>query len=81
MRATNASAVATLCGYATALPVPFRGDHIDENAFHAFCDWQVAQGIAALVVNGTTGEAPTLSLAEQRRLIRVAVETAGGACR
>jgi 4-hydroxy-tetrahydrodipicolinate synthase len=77
MRATNASAVATLCGYATALPVPFRGDHIDENAFHAFCDWQVAQGIAALVVNGTTGEAPTLSLAEQRRLIRVAVETAG----
>jgi 4-hydroxy-tetrahydrodipicolinate synthase len=77
MRATNASAVATLCGYATALPVPFRGDHVDENTFRAFCDWQVAQGVAALVVNGTTGEAPTLSLAEQRRLIRVAVETAG----
>jgi 4-hydroxy-tetrahydrodipicolinate synthase len=77
MRATNASAVAALCGYATALPVPFRGDHIDENAFRAFCDWQVAEGVAALVVNGTTGEAPTLSLAEQRRLIRVAVETAG----
>jgi 4-hydroxy-tetrahydrodipicolinate synthase len=77
MRATNASAVATLSGYATALPVPFRGDHIDENAFRAFCDWQVMQGVAALVVNGTTGEAPTLDLAEQRRLIRVAVETAG----
>jgi 4-hydroxy-tetrahydrodipicolinate synthase len=77
MRATNASAVARLCGYATALPVPFRGDHIDENAFRGFCDWQIGQGIAALVVNGTTGEAPTLSLAEQRRLIRVAAETAG----
>ena len=47
MRATNASAVATFCGYATALPVPFRGDHIDETAFRAFCDWQVAQGVAA----------------------------------
>jgi 4-hydroxy-tetrahydrodipicolinate synthase len=78
MRATNASAVANLCGYATALPVPFRGDHIDENAFRAFCDWQVTQGVSALIVNGTTGEAPTLSLGEQRRLIRVAVETADG---
>jgi 4-hydroxy-tetrahydrodipicolinate synthase len=77
MCATNASAVASLCGYATALPVPLRGDHIDENAFRGFCDWQIGQGIAALVVNGTTGEAPTLSLAEQRRLIRVAAETAG----
>jgi 4-hydroxy-tetrahydrodipicolinate synthase len=77
MRATDVSAVATLCGYATALPAPFRGDHIDENAFRTFCDWQVGQGVAALVVNGTTGEAPTLSLAEQRRLICVAVETAG----
>ena len=76
--APRAAAVATLCGYATAVPTPFRGDHIDENAFEAFCDWQIKQGIAALVVNGTTGEAPTLSLSEQQRLVRVAVATAAG---
>ncbi|MGO8915832.1 MAG: 4-hydroxy-tetrahydrodipicolinate synthase [Stellaceae bacterium] len=78
MSAIPACAVATLRGYATAVPTPFRGDHIDENAFRAFCDWQIGEGIAALVVNGTTGEAPTLSLGEQRRLIRAAVETAAG---
>jgi 4-hydroxy-tetrahydrodipicolinate synthase len=78
MSAPNAAAVATLCGYATAAATPFRGDHIDENAFQAFCDWQIGEGVAALVVNGTTGEAPTLSLREQHRLIRVAVATAAG---
>jgi 4-hydroxy-tetrahydrodipicolinate synthase len=54
-----------------------RGDHIDENSFRSFCDWQVGQGVHALVVNGTTGEAPTLRLPEQRRLIRVALEASG----
>lgn len=37
------------------------------------CRWQIEQGTAALVVNGTTGEAPTLSLEEQIRLVRLAV--------
>ena len=78
MSVPSPAAVATLGGYATAVPTPFRGDHIDENAFRAFCDWQIGEGITALVVNGTTGEAPALSLGEQRRLIRAAVETAAG---
>ncbi len=77
MSETNRGSVEALSGYATALPTPFRDGTIDEVAFRAFCDWQISHGIAALVVNGTTGEAPTLSLAEQRRLIRIAVETAG----
>jgi len=44
----------------------------------AFCEWQIGQGIAALVVAGTTGEAPTLSMVEHRRLVRIAAETADG---
>ena len=64
-----------LGGYISALPTPFRNDAIDENAFAKFCEWQIRQGIWGLVVNGTTGEAPTLSMAEQDRLIRIAVET------
>lgn len=70
--------IATLCGYASALPTPFKAEAIDENAFAAFCEWQIKQGIAALVVNGTTGEAPTLSVREQRRLFQIANTVAQG---
>jgi 4-hydroxy-tetrahydrodipicolinate synthase len=67
-----------LGGYISALPTPFRNERIDETAFAKLCDWQIRQGIWGLVVNGTTGEAPTLSMEEQERLIRIAVEAAQG---
>jgi len=67
-----------LGGYISALPTPFRNQQIDENAFAKFCAWQIRQGIWGLVVNGTTGEAPTLTVGEQARLVRIAVETANG---
>ena len=67
-----------LSGYASAVPTPFRDGQLDEDAFSRFCAWQIEQGIAALVVCGTTGEAPTLIPAEQCRLIRLAVEAAEG---
>ena len=72
----TAPALAELAGYASAVPTPFQGEAIDEAAFSRFCAWQIDQGIAALVVCGTTGEAPTLTPAEQRRVIRLAVEAA-----
>ena len=70
----------TLSGYLSALPTPFSedGGAVDEAAFSAFCEWQIAQRISGLVVCGTTGEAPTLSVCEQRRLVELAVETAVG---
>jgi 4-hydroxy-tetrahydrodipicolinate synthase len=70
--------IRTLTGFATALPTPFLGEAIDEKSFADLCNWQIGQGIAALVVNGTTGEAPTLSVNEQGRLIRRAVAVAAG---
>ena len=71
--------LATLCGYASALPTPFKGERIDADAFASFCEWQIEQGISALVVNGTTGEAPTLTRDEQIRLVAMALEVARGA--
>lgn len=68
--------IAQLAGYITAVPTPFHDGAIDEPRFAAFCDWQIRQGVAGLVVCGTTGEAPTLSPAEQDRLVRLAVEVA-----
>jgi 4-hydroxy-tetrahydrodipicolinate synthase len=78
MPTRHSSHLATLSGYVSALPTPFAGHDIDEAAFAAFCDWQIGQGISGLVVNGTTGEAPTLRTDEQFRLVRIAVEAADG---
>jgi len=63
-------------GSLTALATPFENDDIAEKAFADLVAWQIEQGSEGLVVCGVTGEAPTLSPREQRRLIEIAVETA-----
>ena len=69
--------VSKLSGYAPALPTPFGDDgNIDVAAFEQFCDRQLRAGATALVVCGTTGEAPTLSPAEHETLIEIAVAIA-----
>jgi 4-hydroxy-tetrahydrodipicolinate synthase len=71
--------VSKLSDYAPAVPTPFDDDgNVDVAAFEQFCDWQIQEGATALVVCGTTGEAPTLSPAEHGVLIRVAVGVARG---
>jgi 4-hydroxy-tetrahydrodipicolinate synthase len=71
--------VSKLSGYAPALPTPFGDDdNIDCAAFERFCDRQIHEGATALVVGGTTGEAPTLTPAEHRTLIRIAVGVSRG---
>jgi 4-hydroxy-tetrahydrodipicolinate synthase len=71
--------VAKLSGYAPAVPTAFTGDgRIDCDAFERFCARQIAEGATALVVCGTTGEAPTLTPAEHRKLIWLAVKVARG---
>jgi 4-hydroxy-tetrahydrodipicolinate synthase len=68
-----------LGGFAPALPTPF-DEHgkIDLAAFERMCELQARAGATALVVAGTTGEAPTLSHAEQAELVSVAAKVAGG---
>ena len=69
--------VSKLSGYAPALPTRFADDgKIDSAAFENFCERQLQAGATALVVCGTTGEAPTLSPAENGTLIRIAVGVA-----
>ena len=71
--------VSKLSGYAPAVPTPFdAGDNLDCAAFERFCERQVGEGATALVVCGTTGEAPTLTPAEHRELVRIAVVVARG---
>jgi 4-hydroxy-tetrahydrodipicolinate synthase len=71
--------VSKLSGYAPALPTPFDGDdRVDGNAFERLCDLQIKSGATALVICGTTGEAPNLSVTEHRQLVRIAAEVSRG---
>lgn len=63
-------------GMATALITPLTEDGIDYEAFGKLIDWQIEEGINALVICGTTGEASTLSDEEHRDAIRFAVKRA-----
>jgi len=63
----------------TALVTPFdKGGAFDEKAFRALVEWQIAEGTNGLVPVGTTGESPTLSHDEHRRVVKACVEVAKG---
>jgi 4-hydroxy-tetrahydrodipicolinate synthase len=65
-----------LRGSNTALITPFIDGAVDEKAFAAFVDWQIKEGSHGLVPVGTTGESPTLSHEEHRRVIEICVDVA-----
>ena len=65
-------------GAATALITPFKDGKIDYVRMGKLIEWQIAQGIDALVVCGTTGEASTLSTKEKVQLTKFTVDLAAG---
>lgn len=65
-------------GVATALITPTTEAGVDYGAFGRLIDWQIAEGINALVIAGTTGEGSTLTAEEHNAVIRYAVERAAG---
>src|SRR5215207_8848256 len=65
-------------GSIPALVTPFAAGRVEEALFRDFVAWQIAEGSDGLVPCGTTGEAATLAVDEQRRLIEIAVEVARG---
>ena len=70
----------TWSGCGTALVTPFTaGGAVDESAVRRLAARQIDAGIHFLAPCGTTGESPTLSRAEQRRVVELVVETAGRA--
>jgi 4-hydroxy-tetrahydrodipicolinate synthase len=68
-----------LRGSLTALVTPFATNGgLDEKAFRAFVEWQIAEGTRGLVPVGTTGESPTLTHDEHRQVVKACVEVADG---
>ncbi len=68
-----------LRGCGTAIVTPFLADgSIDDKALRALVAWQIESGIDFLVPCGTTGETPTLSHDEWRKVIETTIEVAAG---
>jgi len=67
-----------LKGMITALVTPFIGEKLDAEGLAKNICFQLAQGVEGLVVLGTTGETPTLSLQEQEKVIDIAVAEVRG---
>ena len=65
-------------GAATALITPFKDSKIDYVSMGKLIEWQIAEGIDALVVCGTTGEASTLSSKEKIELTKFTVDLVAG---
>jgi 4-hydroxy-tetrahydrodipicolinate synthase len=65
-------------GSFTALVTPFKNGALDEKAFRALVGWQIAEGTNGLVPVGTTGESPTLSHDEHKRVVEWCVDEAKG---
>ena len=65
-------------GSIPALVTPFAAGRVDEAVFRDLVEWQVSEGSNALVPCGTTGESATMTGAEQKRVIELTVEAAGG---
>jgi 4-hydroxy-tetrahydrodipicolinate synthase len=66
-------------GSLVALITPMREDgSFDEKAFAEFVEWQITEGTQGIVPVGTTGESPTLSHDEHRRVVEIAIEVSKG---
>ena len=66
----------SFAGAHTALVTPFKDGALDESALEALIEIQIQGGISGIVPVGTTGESPTLSHEEHRRVIEIAVKAA-----
>lgn len=65
-------------GAGVAIVTPFKNGSVDYESFEGLLEFQLEHNTQALVVLGTTGEAPTIYEDEREKLIQVSVEKAGG---
>jgi 4-hydroxy-tetrahydrodipicolinate synthase len=68
----------TFQGSIVALVTPFQSGKVDEVKLRELVDFHAAQGTDGIVPCGTTGESPTLSHAEHKRVVEIVIEAARG---
>tara|TARA_Y100000768_G_scaffold336703_1_gene278486 strand:+ start:16 stop:885 length:870 start_codon:yes stop_codon:yes gene_type:complete len=67
-----------LKGSIVALITPFKDDNLDENTYRALINYHLKNGTDGVVPGGTTGESPTLSHSEHKKIIEIAVNECKG---
>ena len=67
-----------LKGSIVALITPFKDDNLDENTYRALINYHLKNGTNGVVPGGTTGESPTLSYIEHKKIIEIAVNECKG---
>ena len=67
-----------LKGSIVALITPFKDDNLDENTYRSLIDYHLNNGTNGIVPGGTTGESPTLSHSEHKKIIEIAVKECRG---
>ena len=65
-------------GSLVAIVTPFRDGRIDEDALRKLTHWHIDQGTNGIVPVGTTGESPTLTSSEHKRVIEIVVAESAG---
>src|SRR5438477_4164715 len=75
---SSMAAKTTFRGSFTALVTPFKNGSLDEAAFRSLVNWQITEGTHGLVPVGTTGESPTVSHEEHRRVVQWCIDEAKG---
>jgi len=63
-------------GCGTAIVTPFKDGNVNLNEFKRLIEFQIENKADSIIVCGTTGESPTLSIDEKKELIKCAVKTA-----
>jgi len=67
-----------LKGSIVALITPFKNDTLDETTYRKLIDYHLKNGTNGIVPGGTTGESPTLSHSEHKKIIEIAVKESNG---
>ena len=67
-----------LKGSIVALITPFKDDNLDENTYRKLINYHLKNGTNGVVPGGTTGESPTLSHSEHKKIIEIAVKECKG---
>ena len=67
-----------LKGSIVALITPFKDDNLDENTYRKLIDYHLNNGTNGIVPGGTTGESPTLSHSEHKKIIEISVKSCNG---
>ena len=65
-------------GVATAIVTPMTENAVDYEAFGRLIDWQISEGVNAIVAAGTTGEGSTLTDEEHREVLKFTVDRVAG---